>query len=221
MTKRRVVFLSALGALALLFGSALAQSPGSHEHSFRNAEKWAEAFDDPARDAWQKPEEVIRALGLAPDAVVADIGSGTGYFAVRLARAVPKGRVLGVDLEPDMVRYLNQRARREGLSNLASQQGAKESPRLAAPVDLALVVDTYHHIAAREKYFERLRASLRPGGRLAIIDFRVDAQMGPARHARVAPEQVKRELARAGFELEREHPFLPNQYFLVFRPKSG
>ncbi|MGH8703578.1 MAG: class I SAM-dependent methyltransferase [Burkholderiales bacterium] len=166
-------------------------------------------FDNPARDAWQKPDEVIRALVLPPDAVVADIGSGTGYFAVRLARAVPQGRVFGVDIEPDMVRYLNERAERESLSNLASYRGDADDPRLPVPVDLAILVAVYHLIGTREQYFRRLRAALKPGGRVAIIDA-----------PRFPPEQVKQELAHAGFELSQEHSFLPDQYFLVFRPAA-
>jgi ubiquinone/menaquinone biosynthesis C-methylase UbiE len=105
-----------LAALALaLCGPLLAQHGEQHMHRrFDDAEKWSKVFDDPARDAWQKPVEVITALKLAPDAVVADIGSGTGYFAVRLARAVPRGKVYGADVETDMVRFLNERAAREG-----------------------------------------------------------------------------------------------------------
>jgi cyclopropane fatty-acyl-phospholipid synthase-like methyltransferase len=215
MTK--TLLSAALGFATLMINCALAQSPPTHEHSFDHAEMWAKSFDDPARDAWQKPHEVIRALALAPDATVADIGSGTGYFAVRLAHAVPRGMVIGVDASRDMVRYLNERAKRDGLANLSSQMGGASDPRLAVPVDLVLMVDTYHHIGSREKYFTRVRQALKPGGRLAIIDFRLDAPTGPPRSSRISPEQVKRELARAGFELEREHDFLPQQFFLVLR----
>lgn len=176
---------------------------------FDKAEEWVPAFDDPARDFWQKPDEVIRALALPLDAVVADIGSGTGYFAVRLARAVPRGQVFGVDIEPDMVRYLNKRAERESLPNLASYRGDADDPRLPAPVDLAILVAVYHLIGAREQYFRRLCAMLKPGGRVAIIDA-----------PRFPPEQVKEELARAGFAFVQEHSFLPHQYFLVFRPAA-
>jgi SAM-dependent methyltransferase len=200
-----------LGALP-----ALAQSPHTREHSFSGAEHWARVFDDPARDAWQKPHEVIKALALAPDAMVADIGSGTGYFAVRLAHFVPKGRVYGVDVEPDMVKYLAERAKREGLANLESVAGRPDDPRLPAKVDLVLLVDVYHHIDKREAYFSKLRGSLKPGARLAIIDFRLDAPDGPPRSARIAPTQVKAELARAGYAAVNEHGFLPNQYFLIF-----
>jgi SAM-dependent methyltransferase len=189
---------------------------GHHQHPFQDAERWSRVFDDPSRDAWQKPDAVIRALAPAPDALVADIGSGTGYFAVRLARAVPQGHVYGADLEPDMVRYLAERGRREGLANLTSVQAAPHDPRLPRPVDLVLVVDTYHHIAERPGYFGRLHRSLRPGGRVAIIDFLPDAPEGPPRHVRIPAAVVKEEMGRAGYGLVTEHTFLPQQYFLVF-----
>jgi len=201
--------------------AACAQSPHTHQHHFRDAERWARVFDDPARDAWQKPQEVIRALALAPDTVVADIGAGTGYFAVRLARAVPKGRVLAVDVEADMVRYLAERAKREELQNLAVVQGTPDDARLPEKVDLVLLVDTYHHIEDREAYFRKLRGSLAPAGRLAIIDFRLDSPLGPPRATRIEPKQVVRELETAGYALAEEHDFLPNQYFLVFRPTEA
>ncbi len=197
---------------------ALAQSPHTQEHRFSGAEHWARVFDDPARDAWQKPHEVIEALALAPDAAVADIGSGTGYFAARLAHFVPRGRVYGVDTEPDMVKYLAERAKREGLANLESVAGKPDDPRLPAKVDLVLLVDVYHHIGNREAYFGKLRASLKPGAHLAIIDFREDAPMGPPKHERISPTRVNAELARAGYAPVKEHAFLPNQYFLVFEP---
>ncbi len=198
-------------------GPAAAQSPHTHEHSFGGAEKWARIFDDPQRDAWQKPHEVIQALALKPDAVVADIGSGTGYFSARFAHMVPKGRVYGVDTEPDMVKYLAARAKREGLNNITAVAGTSDDPRLPEKADLILMVDVFHHIENREQYFRRLRESLKPGGRVAIIDFRKDSPDGPPKSARIAPDRVKTELKGAGYALVEEHAFLPNQYFLVFR----
>jgi SAM-dependent methyltransferase len=209
-------------ALAILpCAPTFAQTVDHHQHRFGNAEKWAKIFDDPERDAWQKPAEVIRALALAPAAAVADIGSGTGYFAVRLARTLPQGRVYGVDTEPDMVRYLTHRAKREGISNITAAQAGENDPRIPAPVDLVLMVNTYHHIPERERYFGDLAKSLKPGGRLAVIDFTLDSPHGPPRRARVPPEEVKREVAAAGYQLTEEHGFLPHQYFLVFRPTPG
>lgn len=185
-------------------------------HRFDDPEAWARRFDDPARDAWQKPEEVVAALALAPDAKVADVGSGTGYFSVRLARQVPQGHVYGSDLESTMVDYLNQRAEREGLRNLSSVVASADDAKLPEPVDLVLIVDTYHHLDAREAYFTRLSDSVKPGGRLAIIDFTSDSSMGPPREVKVPQAQVQAELERAGWVLEKTHAFLPEQFFLVF-----
>ena len=214
-------FLSLVVAVAMLFsGAAAAQSPHTHQHSFGNAEGWAKEFDDPKRDAWQKPHEVIGALALKPDAVVADIGAGTGYFAVRFAHMVPQGRVYGVDTEPDMVRYLGERAKRQNVPNLLAVAGTPGDAKLPEKADLALLVDVYHHIDDREAYFRKLRGELKPGGRVAIIDFRKDSPYGPPPSARIAPNRVKEEMRKAGYAIEREHGFLPYQYFLVFRAAS-
>src|SRR3989454_7871068 len=159
----RPTALSALLALAPL--CAPAQTPDTHRHRFGDAEKWAKVFDDPARDAWQKPHEVIEALSLKPDAVVADIGAGTGYFASRLASMLPRGRVYAIDVEPDMVKYLTERAQREGRRNLIAVAAKPDDPRLPDKIDLMLLVDVYHHIDAREQYLRRLRPALKPGGR--------------------------------------------------------
>jgi SAM-dependent methyltransferase len=206
----------ALGCAGLAPGLGQAQSPHTHQHSFSGAEHWARVFDDPERDAWQRPHQVIEALALKPDAAVADIGSGTGYFAIRLAHFVPRGRVYGVDIEPDMVKYLAERAKREGLNNLTGVPGAPDDARLPRKVDLVLMVDTYHHIEQREVYFRKLAQSLNPGGRVAIIDFNAQSAIGPPPAARIAPTRVVTEMAKAGYRLAGEHRFLPNQFFLVF-----
>jgi ubiquinone/menaquinone biosynthesis C-methylase UbiE len=176
-------------------------------------------FDDPARDAWQKPHEVIQALKLAPEAVVADIGAGTGYFAVRLAHMTPQGRVYAVDTEPDMVRYLGERAQKSGLKNLVPVQGALADPKLPGKVDLVLMVDVYHHIEQRTAYFRNLAGALKSGGAIAIIDFTKESPVGPPPASRIAASAVKAEMTAAGYALATEHGFLPNQYFLVFRPR--
>jgi predicted methyltransferase len=204
--------------LASLPLAALAQSPSTHQHSFQDAERWSHVFDDPKRDAWQKPHEVIRALALKPESVVADVGAGTGYFAARLANMVPKGKVYAVDVEPGMVKHLAERAKKEKRANLFAVQGAPDDPKLPEMADVVLLVDVYHHIDDRTRYFRRLQASLKPGGQIAIIDFRLDSPEGPPRAARVPPEQVVAELKSAGYRLAKQHGFLPNQYFLVFIP---
>lgn len=190
-------------------------------HSFGNAAMWAERFDDPKRDAWQKPDEVLDALHLEPTARVADLGAGTGYFSVRIAKRLPDGKVFAVDIEPDMLSYLGERAHHEHLSMLAPVRASPDNANLPGPVDLVLVVDTYHHIENRTAYFAKLNESLRPNGQLAIIDFKLDAPEGPPPQDRISPEQVTAELEAAGYRLVATHPFLPRQYFLVFQRKAS
>jgi cyclopropane fatty-acyl-phospholipid synthase-like methyltransferase len=212
-----VAVLMVLNLAGTQIEPAAAQTPSTHQHSFGGAQHWAQVFDDPARDEWQKPHQVIQALDLAPGSVVADIGSGTGYFSVRLAHFVPKGRVFGVDIEPDMVKYLAERAKRDGLANVTAVPGKPDDPRLPAKVDVVIMVDVFHHIADRGRYFRKLRESLKPGGRVAIIDYKKDSQMGPPASERITPDGVKDELRAVGYALVKEHDFLPYQYFLIFR----
>ncbi|HTE13947.1 MAG TPA: class I SAM-dependent methyltransferase [Burkholderiales bacterium] len=208
-----LVFVIALWPTAAI----AAQSHHTGHHKFDNAEAWAKKFDDPKRDAWQKPHDVIQALKLKPDAVVADIGAGTGYFAVRFAHMLPKGRVYGIDTESDMVKYLDARAKRENLANLSAVAAEPGNPRLPEKADLIILVDVYHHIGKREQYFRQLQQSLKPDGRIAVIDFHMHSPEGPPPRARIAPDRVKKEMANAGYVLTQEHAFLPNQYFLIFQ----
>ena len=175
-------------------------SQGYHRR-FDQAEVWAKEFDDPARDAWQRPEEVLDALNLQPTIHIADLGAGTGYFSVRIARRMPEAKLFAVDIEPDMVRYLRDRAQREQLGGLIAVLGTAESPNIPEPVDLILVVDTYHHIDHRVAYFARLKQLLRPNGRLAVVDFKADSPAGPPPEHRISPGKLTSELDTAGYAL--------------------
>jgi SAM-dependent methyltransferase len=214
-------FFVVLTYVALSAAPLAAQSPHAYHHSFEGAEQWAKEFDDPKRDEWQKPHEVIQALALKPDALIADIGAGTGYFSVRFAHMAPEGRIYGVDTEPGMVKYLAERAKRMGLQNVFPIAAAPDDPRLPEKVDLIFMVDVFHHIDNRDSYLRRLHDALKPGGRIAIIDFRMDSPHGPPRQARLTPEGVKAELTAAGYALIQQHDFLPYQYFLVFQPMKN
>ncbi len=210
--------------LATVVSARQHQMPAGHapdhmEHRFDDPERYAKEFDDPSRDAWQMPERVIDVLGLKRGQAIADIGAGTGYFSMRLAKSPAAPTVFAVDIEPAMVAYLRARAAKEGLTNVVAVQATADAPQLPAPVDLVLVVDTYHHIGGRIEYFRRLQRQLRPGGRLAIIDFRKDAPSGPPVEFRFAPEQITSELSQAGYQLAASYSFLPRQLFLVYRVK--
>ncbi len=191
-------------------------SDGAFHHRFEDAEKWAKEFDNPERDAWQKPEEILDSLHLHRTSLVADIGAGTGYFSVRIARRIPEGKIFAADIELDMVHYVGERARREHLTNLVPVQASTEAANLPEPVDVAIVVDTYHHIDNRTQYFGKLKSSLRPAGRLVIIDFKADSPNGPPVRHRISPERVVQELKAAGYALVDRLQFLPRQYCLIF-----
>ncbi len=186
------------------------------EHSFNNPEEWAKRFDGPERDAWQLPDRVLAALDVKPGQLVADIGSGTGYFSIRLAKLPAAPKVYGADIEPSMVNYLRGRAAKEGLTNVVAVQAAADTPNLPEPVDLILIVDTYHHIGDRAAYFHKLAGSLKPGGRIAIIDFKVDSPEGPPAQFRFSPRKLRAEMSKAGYKQVAQYDFLPRQNFLMF-----
>ncbi len=192
---------------------------GGH-HRFEDAQRWAKVFEAKSRDAWQKPDAVVAALGVAKDARIADIGAATGYFAMRFARAATAGKVFGIDIERSMVNYLGARAKREEVANVVAVLGATDDPKIPEKVDLIFVCDTYHHIADRPAYFGKLRAALRPGGRIAIVDFRMgDIPVGPPERMRIPPAQVIKEFDAAGYKVvKRDEKLLPYQYLLVFAP---
>ncbi len=203
---------------------ALAQHQGQHhhdpQHSFANTDRWVEEFENAERDAQQKPDDVVRALKLSAGDVVADIGAGTGYFARRFAKAVgDNGIAYAVDLEPKMLEYVAERAQKDGQPNIVPVLATASSPMLAPDsVDLFFICNTIHHIGNRPAYYEILARDLRDGGRLAIVDFRKDADLieGPNEAMRLARESLVDEVTKAGFRLVEEHDFLPVQYFLVF-----
>lgn len=190
-------------------------------HRFDDPEKWSAIFDDPARDAWQKPAELVAALGIAPGAVVADIGAGTGYFEPHLAAAVgASGKVIAVDVEASLVEHMKERFAKAGLPQVEARLGAFEDPKLQpAEVDLVIVVDTYHHINDRKDYFSRLKTALKPGGKLVIVDFDPASsdEHGPPKEHRLPPAVVTEELSAAGYKADGQPPILPHQYVLLFR----
>ena len=194
------------------------------DHSFADVERWTKVFDDPARDEWQKPEQVVAALRLGPGAVVADVGAGTGYFTFRLARAVaPGGRILAIDTEANMVEHLRGRAESEGVAGVEPILATRSDPRIGpATVDRILLVDTYHHIHDRVVYLRQLRAALRDGGEVAVVDFhKRPLPVGPPPEHKMDREEVLAEFLAAGYGLVREETFLPYQYYLIFAPPPG
>lgn len=206
--------------------AALAQEtkPLTHEEMHRlhqDSKAYIAMLEDPARDAHQKPREVITALDLKPGEVIADIGSGSGYFTLRLAAHVGEtGRVYGVDIEPEMVRHLNRRVRDAGLRNVHAVLADPDDPLLSEPVDRFLIVDTWHHVENQVKYLVLMRKALKPGGQVIMIDFqKKDLPLGPPLAMKISREDLIQQMEASGFRVVKEHTFLPYQYFLVFAAK--
>jgi arsenite methyltransferase len=183
--------------------------------------RWAYG-EGPDRDAWQQPERVIEALGLQHGDRVADLGAGGGYFTWGLAEAVgPSGQVYAIDVDPDMTEYLTQEALRRGASNVQVVLAAPDDPHLPSPgVDLLFSCDTYHHLQDRSAYFSRLRGSLRPGGRVAIVELKGVGWFERWFGHFTPAEEIREEMRAAGYRLVAQHDFLERQHFLVFAPEE-
>jgi SAM-dependent methyltransferase len=184
-------------------------------------------LERPERDAYQKPDQVMAALAFRPGERVADIGAGSGYFARRVSKAVgPSGEVRAIDIAPEVLEYLEARARREGLTNIRAQRVAPDDPQLPpGGVDTILMVDTLHYIKGPDRgaYARKLRAGLAPGGRVVVIDFvpkpPEERPWGPPPEQRMSREEVDAAMAEAGLAPARVHDFLTEQFFIEYRPR--
>lgn len=193
------------------------QAPATQQ-KFKDIECWVKMFEDPERDAWQKPAEVVEALNLRPGDVVADIGAGTGYFTRHFAVAVgASGKAIGLDIESGMVEYMREDAKKLNLKNYEARVVKTDDPELAPhSVDVIFLCNTYHHIENRVEYFKNVAKSLKPNGRVINVDFFKNTDFGPPRDHKLAKEVVLEEMKKAGYRLIKSHGFLPQQYFIEF-----
>ena len=206
-----------------LFASALAvpqtaQTPHEMHRLHTDSKAYIAALEDPARDAYQKPHEVMEALAVKDGEVIADIGAGSGYFSVRLAHHVGKaGRVYAVDVSPEMIGHLHRRVRDMALLNVSPILAPPDDPLLPEPVDRFLIVDVWHHIEDQAGYLAKMKERLKPGGQVVMIDFQKrELPVGPPVGMKIAREALIAQMEAHGFRLAKEHTFLPYQYFLVF-----
>jgi len=196
----------------------VAQSAHQH-HPPGSASAYIKVLEDPERDGWQQPERVIAALDLKPGDVVADLGAGSGYFTLRLARTVsPRGKVYAVDIDRQLLEFIGRRAKEEHLQNIQPILADPHDPKLPpSSVDLIFICDTLHHISDRQTYYPLLASALKPGGRLVNIDFQKHSlPVGPPVEMKISKGAMIEEAQPAGFHLLKEYDFLKYQYFLVF-----
>ena len=178
--------------------------------------RWLER---PEREREELPEVVIAHLELEPDDVVADVGAGSGYFSVRIAPHVPRGRVLAVDVQPEMIEVLERRRRETGFDQLTPVLGSVTDPKLPdGEVDVVLMVDAYHEFSHPREMMEAIVRSLAPGGRVVLVEYRGEQRgTGVLPLHQMTEAQVQKEMAVVGLELEANHDPLPIQHILVFR----
>jgi ubiquinone/menaquinone biosynthesis C-methylase UbiE len=214
-------------ALALASTAVSAQGPPQAAERDRHGnpddlDAYAAHLEAPARAAWQKPDQVVAALGLRAGQTACDVGAGPGYFSLRLARAVgPRGRVFAVDVEPKLLAILRERVAAARVRNVTPVLAVFDDPLLPdRACDVVLIVDTYHHFNDGPAYLRGLRRALRPGGRIVNIDYQKRATpVGPPLGHRIAREDFLRDAASARLALASEPTFLPYQYFLVLKPR--
>jgi predicted methyltransferase len=201
---------------------AQAQQPGPQPHGRLFPPQDLGLLEAPDRDIWQHPDQVMDKLGIADASIVADVGAGAGWFTIRLARRVgPNGIVYAQDVQPEMLAAIQRRVNAEGLTNVRPILGKGSDPQLpAGALDAILMVDAYHETEEREAGVALLRnlgRALRPGGRIGLIDFRLEGSgPGPDNEERVSPEVVMGDARSAGLRLLSHETFLPYQYFLIF-----
>ncbi len=186
-----------------------------HHGNPEDLNQYIARLDDPGRNEWQRPDIVLGALGLTRESIACEIGTGTGYFALRLAKLA--AWVYAVDVESRLLSLLRDRAASQGLQNLTPVLGLPEDPLLPpASCDLILTVNAFHHVPAKAAYLRRLRTALRPAGRLAIVDFhKRELPVGPPVDHKLAREECLQHVGSAGLRLVNEYDSLPHQYFLV------
>lgn len=210
------MMLAALVAV-MCADAALAQNRAGHGRLFPPEDLGV--LEGPDRDAWQKPEQVMDALGIADGARVADLGAGGGYFTIRLAHRVgPNGVVYAEDVQREMLQSIERRVEREQLRNVTPVLGKPEDPALpAGELDAVLIVDTFNAFEQPVAVLQRVRESLKPGGRVGIIEYTRDGHgPGPAMDERIDPEAVVSAARAAGLRLARRENFLRYQYMLIF-----
>src|ERR1039457_3762944 len=197
-------------ALAMVsFGQVL------HQNHPPSSAEYAKVLEDPARDEWQKPHDVVMALALKSTETIADIGAGTGYFARRFA--LHAGKVYAVDIDDKLLDIV----RKDAPANLETVLASADDPRLPErSVDAIFFCDVLHHIENRPAYYSRLAKVLKPGGRIVIVDFfKKELPVGPPPSMILSDDEVVAELKAAGFTLTKRLDILPYQYYLFFEKR--
>ena len=189
-----------------------------HMKPFEDVEKYIAFLERADRVVWQKPDELLGSLSLRGDETVADVGAGSGYFTFRFAKALPKGKVIAVDIEPEMIRHVHHRAMTEGLTNVQVVLGEPSDPKIPAGVSLIFICDVLHHVEDRGTWLANMFAEAPPGAKLVVLEFREgELPEGPPASVKLKKSEVVDFVTRAGFvKVGEDAALLPYQYVLKF-----
>jgi SAM-dependent methyltransferase len=180
----------------------------------------AEWLERAERDLEEAPETALDDMGIAPGMFIADVGAGVGYFVTRLAKRVgPNGRVFAIDIQPEMLARLKQRLRDEKITNVETILGRETDPMLpAGKMDLVLLVDVYHEFSQPQKMLGKIRESLKPDGRLVLLEYKKEDPYIPIRpEHKMSVAEVKAEVEPEGFRLKDVKSNLPRQHVIIFQ----
>lgn len=186
---------------------------------FDEVEEYIAFLEGPDRALWQKPDQVVAALDLEGTETVVDLGAGSGYFTFRLANALPRGRVIASDIEPEMIRHIHRKAMTEGVQNIQAELVQRTDPELPDGVDLVFVCDVLLHVKNRPTWLAKLAGEMQPGARMALIEFRDgDLPQGPPEAMKIPRDKIIELAAGAGLKLISEYTdLLPYQVYLIFK----
>jgi predicted methyltransferase len=208
-----MVLAGVLAGVALLTLPAAAQ-----QHARLFPPESLGLLEGPDRDAYQRPDQIMDALQIGENSIVADLGAGGGWFTVRLARRVQNGRVYAEDVQSQMIQAIERRVQREGLEKIVTVLlGTQTDAKIPEPLDAVLIVDTYHEMEQPVTLLRNVAKSLKPAGTIGIVNYKKDGGgPGPPMEERVDPEKVIRDARAAGLELRKRENFLRYQYLLIF-----
>jgi ubiquinone/menaquinone biosynthesis C-methylase UbiE len=185
---------------------------------FEETEKYIAFLERADRALWQKPDEVVKALELRGTETVEDVGAGSGYFTFRFARALPEGKVIATDIDPEMVRHIHHKVLTEGALNVNAVLAKPDDPGISSDADLVFIADVIHHVEHREAWLSRAYAEMKPGARLVLVEFKEGKlPQGPPESVKIPKARLVAMVEGAGFRLAADDPkLLPYQTFLSF-----
>lgn len=239
----RIVFLFITSLVACQPGSSQQQTAGSARADSSKVYRFGEASRDgigkfyqgreiahvmghlgaswlerPEREREERTDLLLEALSLKPTDVVADIGAGTGFFTFLMAPKVPKGKVLAVDIQPEMIEYLNEGKAKRNVENVQPVLGTESDPKLPAnSVDLAILIDAYHEFSYPREMVQHISAALKPGGRVALVEYRAEDPNVPIKPLhKLSVAQATKEMKAVGLKLLKNDDRLPQQHIMFF-----